>query len=77
MPLELPGRSFGYLPDRRNLSCTYCGRSFRLFGVTEDVVRPKRARSKRAKSVSENKRIIIKCPYCGHENVVLQVEDIF
>lgn len=52
-PLELPGRSFGYLPDRRNTTCVYCGRSFR------DYVLGKEEKHNATRLVELN------CPYCG------------
>ena len=59
-PLELPGKSFGYLPDRRNATCDNCGRSFRKF-LLEIGEKDK------LKGV-----VRLKCPYC---NYLLEIVD--
>lgn len=65
-PLELPGRSFGYLPDRRNVTCDNCGRSARrlLFEQGEN----------------EKKEGVFKakCPYCNYQlEIVAQSKVLF
>lgn len=52
-PLELPGRSFGYLPDRRNTVCRRCGRGFRNFRLVE-------------LKGDESGKAELLCPYCGY-----------
>ena len=58
-PLELPGRSFGYLPDRRNITCEHCGGSFPDFLLNE-------GKKDKAKGV-----IRLKCPLCGYKLEVI------
>ncbi len=54
-PLELPGKSFGYLPDRRNTKCVYCGRGFRNFSLGK-------AEKDKGKTMFK-----LNCPFCGKQ----------
>ncbi len=66
MPLELPGKSFGYLPDRRNTVCPRCGRGFRNFALGREGHKPH-------KRANDNEGLIsLICPYCGYELEVVE-----
>lgn len=58
-PLELPGKSFGYLPDSRNIKCDNCGRSIRKFLLQKGV-------KDRLKG-----KIQLRCPHCDYQLVVV------
>ena len=59
-PLELPGKSFGYLSDRRNTTCGKCGRSFRNFLLEQ-------GEKDKAKGV-----IKLKCPHCNYQLEIVE-----
>ena len=63
-PLELPGKSFGFLPDRRNTTCDNCGRSFRDFLLAEGEQDLKKG------------VVRLKCPYCKYQLEVVDKDKV-
>lgn len=54
-PFELPGKSFGFLPDGRNETCENCGRSTRRVAFEQD------------EKDKQQGVIKVKCPHCGYQ----------
>lgn len=63
-PLELPGKSFGYLPDRRNVTCDNCGRSFDKFLVEQGQIDIKKG------------MVRLKCPFCSYQLKIIEISKV-
>lgn len=63
-PLELPGKSFGRIPDGRNTYCIRCGKPFREFRIVD----------KEKCDTTDPRIACIICPNCEYVMKILRTK---